>query len=107
MPAARIETPASRNSLTKRSYKVLLARSPQPLAWLELAPDDVNVQRVQRPAELGHAVTVQRPRMIDPEDVVLVAVEGDRLASSLETGVRRRCARKAWWCAGFVHGHDL
>ena len=41
---------------------------------------------MQRPAELGHAVATERPRMVDPEDAVLVAVERHRLAMLLEIG---------------------
>jgi hypothetical protein len=37
LPSARVTAPASRNSLTSRSCKVLCARSTRPLAWLELA----------------------------------------------------------------------
>src|SRR5215469_1625893 len=37
LPSARVRTPASRNSLTRRSCKVLCARSTRPLAGLELA----------------------------------------------------------------------
>jgi hypothetical protein len=39
---------------------------------------------MQRPAELGHAVATERPRMVDPEDAVLVAVERHRLAPGLQ-----------------------
>ena len=39
---------------------------------------------MQRPAELGHAVATERPRMVDPEHAVLVAVERHRLAPGLQ-----------------------
>src|ERR1700731_3847526 len=45
---------------------------------------NVDVERVQRAPELGHAVTLDRPGAIDPKDAVLVAVERDRLAMRLE-----------------------
>src|ERR1700719_1252125 len=45
---------------------------------------NVDVERVQRAPELGHAVTLDCPGAIDPKDAVLVAVEGDRLAVRLE-----------------------
>src|SRR6266436_4207577 len=89
LPCAKLAAPASRNSLTSRSCRVLCARSTRPLAGLvkELrlaGADDVDVERVQSPAKLGHPVTAERPRMVDPEDAVLVAVERHRLAPGLE-----------------------
>jgi hypothetical protein len=45
---------------------------------------NVNVERVQRPSELGHAVAIDRAGVIDPEDAVLVAVERHRFAVRLE-----------------------
>src|SRR6202035_431068 len=45
---------------------------------------NVDVERVQRAPELGHAVTLDCPGAIDPKDAVLVAVERDRLAMRLE-----------------------
>src|ERR1700738_3546458 len=39
---------------------------------------NVDVERMQRPSELGHAVALDRPGTIDPKDAVLVAVERDR-----------------------------
>src|SRR6202022_5156628 len=45
---------------------------------------NVDVERVQRAPELGHAVPLDRPGAIDPKDAVLVAVERDRLAMRLE-----------------------
>jgi hypothetical protein len=37
LSSAKLETPASRSSLTNPSCNVLWARSTRPLAWLELA----------------------------------------------------------------------
>src|SRR5277367_855362 len=54
------------------------------LGLARIGTDDVDVQRMQRPAELGHAVAFDRARAVDPEDAVLVAVECDRLAMRLE-----------------------
>src|SRR6516162_1063334 len=59
LPSARLAAPASRNSLTRRSCKVLLARSTRPLAGLRIGADDVDVERVQGPAKLGHPVTAK------------------------------------------------
>ena len=44
---------------------------------------------MQGAAKLGHPVTAKRPRMVDPKDPVLVAVECDRLAPSLQIGAGR------------------
>ena len=41
---------------------------------------------MQCPAKLGHAVTAQRPRVVDPKHAMLVAVERDRLARGLQIG---------------------
>src|SRR3954451_15806670 len=51
--------------------------------------DDIDVELVQRPAELGHAVTPGRPDLVHPERRVLIRVEGDRLAIALQIGARR------------------
>jgi hypothetical protein len=50
---------------------------------------NVNVERVQRPSELGHAVALDGPGAVDPKDTMLVAVEGDRFAMRLEIFTRR------------------
>ena len=84
LPSARVAAPASRNSLTSRSCKVLLARSTRPLAGLELAQ-----MCVQSPAELGHAVAAERARVVDPKHPMLVAVERHRLAPGLQIGAGR------------------
>ena len=55
-PAAMLEMPARRISLTSRSCSVRLARSTRPFAWLELAHPDLDLQLGERAAELRHAV---------------------------------------------------
>ena len=45
---------------------------------------NVDVEGVQRPAELGHPVALDCPGGIDPKDPVLVAVKRDRFAVRLE-----------------------
>ena len=52
--------------------------------------NDVDVQRMQSPAELGHAVTADRILSVDPKDTVLVGVERHRLAVTLQIGAGRR-----------------
>src|SRR5271166_2421562 len=54
-----------------------------------IGADDVDVERMQRPAKLGHAVTGECAWMVDPEDAMLVAIEGDRFAPGLQIGARR------------------
>ena len=44
---------------------------------------------MQCPAKLGHAVTAECAWMVDPEDAMLVAIEGDRLTPGLQIGARR------------------
>src|SRR5215467_1287497 len=89
LPSARIAAPASRNSLTKRSCNVLLARSTRPLAGLELAQMMSMLSACRAPAKLGHPVTAKRTWMVDPENPMLVAVERDRLAPGLQIGTSR------------------
>src|ERR1700730_3623845 len=88
-PAARSHAPASRSSLTRRSCKVLCARSTRPFAWLEIGADDVDIESVERTPELGHAVAAERALVVDAEDAVLVAVEGHRFAPGLQIGPGR------------------
>jgi len=46
----------------------------------------VNVECVERPTKLGHAVAAERTIMVAPEDAVLVAVKCDRLAPGFKVG---------------------
>src|ERR1700730_7343040 len=50
---------------------------------------NVDVEGVQRPSELGHAVALDCAGAIDPKDAMLVAVERDRFAMCLEIFPRR------------------
>jgi len=59
---ARVVAPASCNSLTRRSCKVLSARSTRPLAGLEIA-QMMSMLSLQGAAKLGHAVAAQRARL--------------------------------------------
>src|ERR1700749_19509 len=43
---------------------------------------------MQCPAKLGHAIAAERAWMVDPEDPMLVAVEGDWLAPDLQISAR-------------------
>src|SRR3982751_1805674 len=96
LPASIVEMPASRISFTSRSCNVPWARSTRPLAWGALAQmilgcvgaDDVDVQLIERPTELGHAVAARRVLAVDPEHAVLVGVERHRLAVALQVGPR-------------------
>jgi hypothetical protein len=67
----------------------LCARSTRPFAWAGVGADDVDVERVECAAELGHAVAADGALMVDAENAVLVAVESDRLAPSLQIGPGR------------------
>src|ERR1041384_7259320 len=59
------------------------------LRLARIGTDDINVERVERTPELGHAVAANRPLVIDAKDSVLVAVEGDRFAPGLQIGPGR------------------
>src|SRR5215210_1512906 len=48
--------------------------------------DDVDVELMERPAELGHAVAADRILLVDPEDRVLVRVEGNRASKLRHIG---------------------
>src|SRR4051812_29124550 len=86
LPASIVEMPASRNSFTSRSCRVLLARSTRPLAWG--GADDDDVQLIERSTELGHAVSARRVLTVDPEHAVLVRIERHRLTVALQVGPR-------------------
>jgi hypothetical protein len=52
--------------------------------------NDVDVQRMQCPAELDHAIAADRILPVDPEHPVLVQVKRYRLAVALQIRSRRR-----------------
>src|SRR6266446_4495352 len=54
------------------------------LCLRRVGAQNVDVEGVQSPSELGHAVALDSARTIDPKDAVLVAVERDRLAMRLK-----------------------
>src|SRR3954468_17463238 len=54
------------------------------LRLARIGADNLDVERVERTAELGHAVAADCPLMIDAKDAVLVAIEGDRFAPGLQ-----------------------
>ncbi len=54
------------------------------LSLRRVGAQDVDVERVQRPSELGHPVALDCSGAIDPKDAVLVAVERERLTVCLE-----------------------
>jgi hypothetical protein len=57
------------------------------LGGRRVGADDVNVELMQRPPELGHAVAAVRGGVADPEDGVLVGIEGDRAAMGCDVSV--------------------
>ena len=59
------------------------------LGLARIGADDVDVERIQRAPELGHAVAAKGARLIDPEDAVFVAVERNRLAPGFQIGAGR------------------
>src|SRR3982751_3688480 len=59
------------------------------LRLARIGADNLDVERVERTAELGHAVAADCPLVIDAKDAVLVAIEGDRLAPALQIGPGR------------------
>src|ERR1700730_7825997 len=54
------------------------------LGLWRVGAQNVDVERVQRAPELGHAVALDGPGAVDPKDAVLVAVERYRFAMRLE-----------------------
>ncbi len=71
LPPASVAAPAS----PVRTLDPTLRRA-------RIGADDVDVQRMQCLAKLGHAITGECAWMVDPED-------GDRLALGLQIGARR------------------
>src|SRR5215468_7900373 len=86
LPSARVAAPASRNSLTRRSCNVLLARSTRPLAGLELAQMMSMLSACRARPNWVIPSPAKGAWMVDPEDPMLVAVERDRLAPGLQIG---------------------
>src|SRR5271166_5331231 len=60
------------------------ARSTRALRLRAVRADDVDVQRRQRAAKLRDPVATHRILAVHPEDAVLVAVQGNRLAMGLQ-----------------------
>src|SRR5271170_3847200 len=89
LPSARVRAPASRNSLTSRSCRVLCARSTRPLAELELAQMMSMFNACNARPNWVIPSPPSAPRMVDAEDAMLVAVERHRLAPGLQVGARR------------------
>src|SRR3954451_24562136 len=54
-----------------------------------IGADNLDIERVERTAELGHAVAADCPLVIDAKDAVLIAVEGHRFAPDLQIGPGR------------------
>src|SRR5512134_1486967 len=60
------------------------------LRLARIGADEVDVESVQRPPELGHPITTKRASLVDPKHPMLVAVEGDRLSPGFEIGASGR-----------------
>ena len=56
------------------------------LGRARIGADDVDVERTQGAAKLGHPFTAKGAWMVDPEDPMLVALERVRLAPGLQIG---------------------
>src|SRR5512132_2401466 len=56
------------------------------LRLARIGADDVDVESVQRPPELGHPITTERASLVDTKHPMLVAVEGDQLSPGFEVG---------------------
>ena len=65
-----------------------------PLGLAGVGADDLDVELRQRAAELGHAIAAGRLLLADPEDGMLVGVEGDRLAVRLQIAPEHLKVRK-------------
>ena len=71
-----------------------------------IGADALDVQRVQRPPELGAAAAVPRRRVVDAEHAGLVAVEGGGLAMPIQVGARRDEVAEGRLAAGEMDRHD-
>ena len=89
MPSARVRSAGQPQFLDQPVLQGLVRALDPALGLARIGADDVDVERVQRPAELGHAVAAKRAWLVDPEDAVLVAVERDRLAPGLQISAGR------------------
>src|SRR5215218_872869 len=77
-----------------------------PLGLTGVGTDNLDVELCQRPAELGHAITSGRLRLVDPEDGMLVGVKGDRLAVRLEIAPEHLKVRKGAFRRHEAQGHQ-
>jgi hypothetical protein len=59
------------------------------LRLTRIGADDLDVQGMQRPPELGHSVAADSTGLVDAKDAMFVAVERDRLAPGFK--VRPGC----------------
>jgi hypothetical protein len=59
------------------------------LRLTRIGADDLDVQGMQRPPELGHSVAADSTGLVDAKDAMFVAVERDRLAPGFK--VRSGC----------------
>src|SRR3954467_7782 len=84
LAASRSLMPASRSSLTSRSWRVAWARSTRPLAWLELAHRISMLRSAKARPNWVHAVASCGLLLADPENRRLVGVERDRFAVRLQ-----------------------
>src|SRR6516164_248753 len=88
-PPAAIPPPSRGQALDQAILQRLVGALDPPFGRARIGANDVDVERVQGAAELGHPVTAKRAWMVDPKDAVLVAVECDRLAPGLQIGAGR------------------
>src|SRR5258708_37981997 len=87
-PASIVEMPRKRSSFT--SLERLVHPLDAALRLRRVRADDVDVELGQGAAKLRDALgPTRRAIVVDPEDAVLVAVEGHRLAVALEVRVGR------------------
>jgi hypothetical protein len=74
-------------------HQAVLQRLVRPLdpalRLARIGADNLDVERVERTPELGHAVAADGPLVIDAKNAVLVAVEGNRFAPGLQVGPGR------------------
>src|SRR5512143_3445115 len=84
-PSARVR--ARQPQLLDQPILQRLMRPLDPtLRLARVGADDVDVESVQRPPELGHPITAERASLVDTKHPMLVAVEGDRLSPGFEVG---------------------
>jgi hypothetical protein len=89
LPAARVLNAAQPQFLDQAVLKRLVGTLDPSLGLRTVRTENLDREFVERAAELGHAGALDRIGLGNPENAMLVAVKGQRLAMRLQIRARR------------------